>query len=105
MQSGPNQPQGGFDPFVQQQPMQGQWPQQTGMPPQPNMPNGQWMQSGQPIPGYELDKSPVLTGNWIEKKVRWAEDKSAGSLAGQEVILRFVMKDADLYALRFGAEK
>ena len=61
--------------------------------------------SGQPIPGYELDKSPVLTGNWIEKKVRWAEDKSAASLAGQEVILRFVMKDADLYALRFGAEE
>ena len=61
--------------------------------------------NGQPIPGYELDKSPVLTGNWIEKKVRWAEDKSAGSLAGQEVILRFVMKDADLYALRFGAEE
>ena len=61
--------------------------------------------NGQPISGYELDKSPVLTGNWIEKKVRWAEDKSAGSLAGQEVILRFVMKDADIYALRFGAEE
>ena len=60
---------------------------------------------GQPIPGYELDKSPVLTGNWIEKKVRWAEDKSAAPLAGREVILRFVMKDADLYALRFGAEE
>ncbi len=61
--------------------------------------------NGQPIPGYELDKSPVLTGNWIEKKVRWAEDKSAAPLAGQEVMLRFVMKDADLYALRFGAEE
>ena len=61
--------------------------------------------NGQPIPGYELDKSPVLTGNWIEKKIRWAEDKSAASLAGQEVILRFVMKDADLYALRFGVEE
>ncbi|MBQ1455298.1 MAG: hypothetical protein IIZ25_05565 [Thermoguttaceae bacterium] len=61
--------------------------------------------TGQPIPGYELDKSPVLTGNWIEKKIRWAEDKSAAPLAGQEVILRFVMKDADIYALRFGAEE
>ena len=61
--------------------------------------------NAQPIPGYELDNSPVLTGNWIEKKVRWAENKSAASLAGQEVILRFVMKDADLYALRFVAEE
>ena len=58
--------------------------------------------NGQPIPGYELEHSPVLTGNWIEKKIRWVDDKNVASLAGQEVILRFVMKDADLYALRFG---
>ena len=48
VQSGPNQPQGGFDPFFQQQP-QGQWPQQPGMPPQPAPPNGQWMPQGQPV--------------------------------------------------------
>jgi len=60
VQSGPNQPQGGFDPFAQQ-PMQGQWPPQTGMPPQPNMPNGQWMQSGQPIPG-QWPQQPMMPG-------------------------------------------
>ena len=61
VQSGPNQPQGGFDPFAQQ-PMQGQWPQQTGMPPQPNMPSGQWMQSGQPIPGQWPQQQPMMPG-------------------------------------------
>jgi len=69
MQSGPNQPQGGFDPFVQQQPMQGQWPQQTGMPPQPNMPNGQWMQSGQPIPG-QFPQQPMMPG---QQPQQWAQ--------------------------------
>ncbi|MBR6569605.1 MAG: hypothetical protein IKK75_04045 [Clostridia bacterium] len=48
MQQGPNQPQGGFDPFFQQQ-SQPQW--QQPVPPQPGMPNnGQWPQ--QPQPGY-----------------------------------------------------
>jgi len=45
MQQGPNQPQGGFDPYFQQQ-QQMQW-QQNGMPPQ-GMPNAQWPQQGQP---------------------------------------------------------
>ena len=69
MQSGPNQPQGGFDPFAQQ-PMQGQWPQQTGMPPQPNMQTGQWMQSGQPIPG-QFQQQPMMPGQqpqqWVQQ--------------------------------------
>lgn len=58
-------------------------------------------ENGTPIPGFELDKSPVLTGNWIEKKVVWADGKSVAELASKPVILRFVMKDADLYSIRF----
>jgi len=41
--------------------MNPQWPQQAGMPPQPNMPNGQWMQSGQPIPG-QWPQQPMMPG-------------------------------------------
>lgn len=67
MQSGPNQPQGGFDPFYQQ-PVQGQW-QQTGMPPQPNMPAGQWMQSGQPLPN-QWPQQPVMPG---QQPQQWAQ--------------------------------
>ena len=58
-------------------------------------------ENGQAIPGFSLDKSPTLTGSWIEKKIVWADGKSAGELAGKPVILRFVMKDADLYSIRF----
>lgn len=67
MQSGPNQPQGGFDPFYQQ-PVQGQW-QQTGVPPQPNMPAGQWMQSGQPLPN-QWPQQPVMPG---QQPQQWAQ--------------------------------
>lgn len=58
-------------------------------------------ETGKPIPGFELENSPSLTGNWIEKKVTWAGEKSAAELAGKPVILHFVMKDADLYSIRF----
>jgi len=67
VQSGPNQPQGGFDPFTQQ-PMQGQWPQQPGVPPQPNMTGGQWQQPAQwpqqpMMPGQQpYMQQPVMPG-------------------------------------------
>ena len=72
VQSGPNQPQGGFDPFFQNQPqgMNPQWPQQAGMPPQPNMPGGQWMPQEQPVyqqpmPG-QMPQQPVQ-GQWPQQ--------------------------------------
>ena len=57
--------------------------------------------NGAVIPGFELEKSPNLTGNWIAKKIVWADGKSLAELAGKPVILRFVMKDADLYSIQF----
>lgn len=66
-----------------------------------------WMQveiqdeNGVPIPGWTVKDSPLLTGNWIAKNVRWDSGKSVGELAGETVRLRFVMRDADLYSIRF----
>ena len=56
---------------------------------------------GQPVPGYSLDDSRALIGNEIERTVAWANGEDVSKLAGQPVRLRFVMKDADLYALHF----
>jgi hypothetical protein len=39
-------------------------------------------------------------GDAIEQKVTWAK-KTVGALVGQTVRLRFVMQEADLYALQF----
>ena len=57
--------------------------------------------NGHPISGFELKNSPVLTGNFIEKEVVWKNSSLLEKLAGTPVILRFVMKDADLWSIRF----
>jgi hypothetical protein len=56
---------------------------------------------GQPIPGYTLDDCPEIIGDEIEHDVTWKQGPDVSRLAGQPVRLRFVMKDADLFALQF----
>ena len=63
---------------------------------------------GRPIPGFELERCVTLWGDEIEGVVRWERAEKAwtdplplGRLAEKPVRLRFVLKDADLYSLRF----
>ena len=56
---------------------------------------------GQPIPGFSLADCKGIGGDEIERIVRWKGGSDVSQLAGQPVRLRFVMKDADVYALRF----
>jgi hypothetical protein len=58
-------------------------------------------ENGQPIPGYALDDCPDIYGDEIEGVVRWQGGSSVGSLQGRPVRLRFVLADADVYALQF----
>lgn len=55
---------------------------------------------GNPIAGYAIDDCQELVGNEIEKAVQWAGG-DLDHLAGKPVRLRFVAKDADLFAMRF----
>lgn len=57
--------------------------------------------SNEPIAGFTLEDSVETIGDEIERTVRWKQGSSVASLAGRTVRLRFVMKDADLYSLRF----
>ena len=86
--------------------------------------------SGQPIPGYALKDSADLFGDTVRQRVNWDNQDwdvgeswprdtnrivarldqnrrqanlgwSVKSLAGRTVRLRFVLKDADLYAFQF----
>ncbi len=57
---------------------------------------------GRPIPGFGLADSPEIYGDRIDGKVTWKSGADLGPLAGKPVRLRFVLKDADLYAFRFG---
>ena len=63
---------------------------------------------GNPLPGFALEESPLIWGDEIEHTVGWerthakaTSDKPLARIAGKPIRLRFVMKDADLYSLRF----
>ena len=57
--------------------------------------------SGKPLEGFALGGSAELIGNMVDRVVRWKGLSDVGALAGRHVRLRFVMKDADLYAMQF----
>lgn len=56
---------------------------------------------GAPLPGFTLDEVDETIGDWIERPVSWKGSENVASLAGKSIRLRFVMKDAGLYSLRF----
>ena len=56
---------------------------------------------GRAIPGFSLADCPEIYGDKIDHVVAWKQGSAVGKLAGQTIRLRFVMKDADLFALRF----
>lgn len=58
---------------------------------------------GQPIDGFALDDCPEIIGDHVDHIVRWKGGSNLAELAGTAVRLRVVLKDADLYSLRFAS--
>lgn len=58
-------------------------------------------ESGKSIAGRTLADCTEIVGDEIERAVSWKGGSDVSDLSGKPVRLRFVMKDADLYALRF----
>jgi hypothetical protein len=56
---------------------------------------------GAALPGYALADARETIGNQIEAAAAWRHGEDVGALAGRPVRLRFAMKDADLFAIRF----
>jgi hypothetical protein len=54
-----------------------------------------------PIPGFTLDNCPELFGDQIDQIIQWKSSENLEPIAAKRVKLRFVMRDADLYAFRF----
>ncbi|MBL7154126.1 MAG: hypothetical protein ISS79_10430 [Phycisphaerae bacterium] len=55
-----------------------------------------------PISGYLLDDcDEIYTANEINRVVKWNGKREVDELAGKGIRLRFVMRDADLYAFQF----
>jgi hypothetical protein len=57
--------------------------------------------AGKPLPGYGVEDAVEQIGDDIERTVTWKNGSQVGSLAGTTVRLHFVMKDVDLFSLRF----
>jgi hypothetical protein len=57
--------------------------------------------SGRPLPGLSLAESTEIWGDEIARRVGWKGGADLRAWAGRPVRLRFVMKDADLYAFQF----
>lgn len=59
--------------------------------------NGQ----GQPIDSFALEQCDEVFGDDLERVVSWQGSSDVSRLAGKPLRLRFSLKDADLYSLRF----
>ena len=59
-------------------------------------------EKGTPIPGRSLADCEEIIGDEVERVVAWRDGGDVGALAGRAVRLRFALRDADLYSLRFG---
>lgn len=63
-------------------------------------------QDSKPIPGYTLeDCDQIYTANEINRIVEWNSKSTVVKLTGKPIRLRFVMRDADLYAFQFRRRK
>lgn len=56
---------------------------------------------GKALPGFSLDDCDPIWGDHIARTVTRNKGSDLGALAGKPVKLRFVMNDADLFAIKF----
>lgn len=58
-------------------------------------------EQGRPVPGFALDDMAPWFGDSVDASVAWKNGGDLPHLAGRPVRLRFVLQDADLFALQF----
>ena len=56
---------------------------------------------GTALPGYSLADCDLIYGDSLDRRVSWKGNTSVESLIGKTCVLRFVMREADLYSLKF----
>lgn len=56
---------------------------------------------GTPLPGYTIADCDIIYGDALDRRVSWNGNASVESLIGRPVVLRVVMREADIYSLVF----
>ena len=59
---------------------------------------------GSPVAGLSLAECLEMTGDSIEQVVQWRGKSDLSDINGETIRLKFAMKDADLYSLRFSPD-
>lgn len=59
---------------------------------------------GKTVPGFALTEMPPLFGDELDAVITWQSNRSLATLIGKPVRFHFVLKDADLFALRTGIQ-
>jgi len=54
-----------------------------------------------PVAGYSLEECPEIFGDSVNRIISWKQGSDLSHLRGKAIRLRFVLKDADLYAFKF----
>ena len=60
---------------------------------------------GKPLSGFSLEDCDEIWGDHVDRTVHWKGKTALGQWRGHPVRLRFVMEDADLFAIRFTSDK
>ncbi|MCE5345317.1 MAG: hypothetical protein LLG13_03365 [Bacteroidales bacterium] len=58
-------------------------------------------ENGKPIPGFTLSDCDELFGDTLERIVTWNDKSDVSSLIGKRVRIHMVLREADLYSLKF----
>jgi hypothetical protein len=58
-------------------------------------------EGGRALPGFALADSQPVFGDALDRKVTWKGGSDLSALQGKPVRVRFVLEDADIFALRF----
>jgi hypothetical protein len=58
-------------------------------------------EAGKPVSGYALGDCREMIGDEMGRVVAWSAGSDVSKLAGKAIRLRFELRDADLYSLRF----
>lgn len=59
---------------------------------------------GTPVPGHGLADCTTIIGDELDRVVKWKNGSDLSALVGKPVRLRFLMKEADLYAIQFAGD-
>lgn len=57
--------------------------------------------AGKALPGFSIDDCSEIFGDYLDYEVRWKGGRDVSALIGQPVRVRFRLKDADVFSMRF----